>query len=173
MPLSMHRLSVPVFVRGLKVLSTLLAKAQTYADENKIPPEVLINARLAPDMLPFSGQFQRASDTSKNALGRLTGAGAPSFPDTETTFVELQARIDKTIAYLSSIRETELDGSEARSVTLNVGKFQVAFTGEDYLLEFALPNFFFHVTTAYAILRHNGLEIGKSDYLGPFGQGRP
>lgn len=169
MTVSMHRLSVPVFVRGLKVLARLVDKAQAHADANKIAPEVLINARLAPDMLPFSGQIQRASDTSKNALGRLTGAGAPSFPDMETTFEELQARVDKTIAYLSSISETDLDGSEARTVTLNVGKLQVTFSGDDYLLEFALPNFFFHVTTAYDILRHNGVEIGKSDYLGPFG----
>lgn len=168
MPLSMHRLSVPVFVRGLKVLSTLLDKAQTYADENKIAPEVLINARLAPDMLPFSAQIQRVSDTAKNALGRLTGTTAPSFPDTETTFEELQARIDKTIAYLGSIREADLDGSDTRMVTLSVGKLQVTFTGEDYLLEFALPNFYFHVATAYDILRHDGLEIGKSDYLGPY-----
>ncbi|MFD1329511.1 DUF1993 domain-containing protein [Mycoplana ramosa] len=168
MTLSMHRLSVPVFVRGLNVLARLVDKAQVHADASTIPPDVLINARLAPDMLSFSGQIQRASDTSKNALGRLTGAGAPSFPDTETTFAELQARIDRTIAYLNSIRETDLAGSEARQVTLNVGKLQVTFTGADYLLEFALPNFFFHVTTAYDILRHNGLEIGKGDYLGPY-----
>ncbi|MBD9373118.1 DUF1993 domain-containing protein [Rhizobium sp. ARZ01] len=168
MPLSMHRLSVPVFVRGLTVLSTLLDKAQAYAGENKIAPEVLINARLAPDMLPFSAQIQRVSDTAKNALGRLTGTDAPSFPDTETTFAELKARIDNTIAYLNSIREADMKGSETREVVLNVGKLKVTFSGENYLLEFALPNFFFHVTTAYDILRHNGLEIGKGDYLGPY-----
>jgi len=169
MPVSIYRLSVPVFVRGLKVLSTLLEKAEAHAAANGIAPEVLVNARLAPDMLPLSGQIQRVSDTAKNALGRLSGKGAPSFPDTEATMTELKARLEKTIAYLQSVPEAELKGSETREVKLNVGKLGVTFTGEDYLLEFALPNFFFHVTTAYDILRHNGVEIGKTDYLGPYG----
>ncbi|HVK91440.1 MAG TPA: DUF1993 domain-containing protein [Mycoplana sp.] len=168
MTLSMHRLSVPVFVRGLQVLSDLLDKAEAHCEANGIAPEVLVNARLAPDMLPFSGQVQRVSDTSKNALGRLTGAGAPSFPDTETTFAELNARVERTVAYLQTIREADLQGSETREISLNVGKLEVTFTGANYLLEFALPNFYFHVTTAYDILRHNGVEIGKRDYLGPY-----
>lgn len=168
MPVSMYRLSVPVFVRGLKVLSTLLDRAETHAAANGIAPEVVVNARLAPDMLPLSGQVQRLSDTSKNALGRLTGKDAPSFPDTETTMPELKARLEKTIAYLESIPEGDLKASEGREVKLNVGKLGVTFTGENYLLEFALPNFFFHVATAYDILRHNGVDIGKRDYLGPY-----
>lgn len=169
MTVSMYRLSVPVFVRGLKVLSTLLEKAEAYAGANKIETNVLINARLAPDMLSLIGQIQRASDTSKNALGRLTETDAPSFPDTEATLEDLKSRIDKTITYLNSIKEADLKGSESREVSLNVGNLKVAFTGENYLLEFALPNFFFHVTTAYDILRHDGVEIGKRDYLGPYG----
>lgn len=169
MPVSMYRLSVPVFVRGLNVLYSLLEKAESYAADNGIASEVLVNSRLAPDMLPLSGQIQRVSDTAKNALGRLSGKGAPSFPDTETTLAELKARIEKTITYLQSVPEADLEGSEGREVKLNVGNLAVTFTGENYLLEFALPNFFFHVTTAYDILRHDGVEIGKRDYLGPFG----
>ncbi|MCV3738094.1 DUF1993 domain-containing protein [Rhizobium sp. TRM96647] len=169
MSVSLYRLSVPVFVRGLKVLSALLEKAEAHAADNGIDPEVLVNSRLAPDMLPLSGQIQRVSDTAKNALGRLSGKSAPSFPDTETTMAELKARIEKTIAYLESVPESDLAGSETREVKLNVGNLGVTFTGTDYLLEFALPNFFFHVTTAYDILRHDGIEIGKRDYLGPYG----
>ncbi|PTM92699.1 DUF1993 domain-containing protein [Mycoplana dimorpha] len=167
MTLSMHRLSVPVFVRGLRVLSNLLDKAEAHCEANGIAPEVLVNARLAPDMLPLSAQVQRVSDTSKNALGRLTGAGAPSFPDTETTFAELKARVERTIAYLETIREIDMQGSETREIKLTVGKLEVNFIGANYLLEFALPNFYFHVTTAYNILRHNGVAIGKRDYLDP------
>ncbi len=168
MPVSMYRLSVPVFVRGLTVLSALLEKAEAHAAENGIASEVLVNSRLAPDMLPLSGQIQRVSDTAKNALGRLSGKPAPSFPDTETTMADLKARIEKTIAYLKSVPAADLEGSEGREVKLNVGSLGVTFTGESYLLEFALPNFFFHVTTAYDILRHDGIEIGKRDYLGPY-----
>ena len=169
MTVSMYRLSAPVFIRGLKVLSTLLDKAEAHASENGIEPGIMLNSRLAPDMLSLCGQIQRASDTSKNSLGRLTAKPAPSLPDTEATFAELGARIEKTIAYLESISERDLQGSETREVNLAVGSFGVTFTGVNYLLEFAVPNFFFHVTTAYDILRHDGVEIGKRDYLGPFG----
>ncbi|QRM56332.1 DUF1993 domain-containing protein [Sinorhizobium sp. BG8] len=168
MPLTMYKLSVPVFLRGLTVLSTLVEKAETHAQARNIAPEVLINARLYPDMLPFSAQIQRVSDTSKNAIGRLTGTTPPSFPDEEKTFAELKERISNTISYLQTVSEADLDGTDTRQLTLNVGKLKVDFTGEDYLLKFALPNFFFHVATAHDILRHNGVEVGKRDYLGPY-----
>ncbi|MES2102540.1 MAG: DUF1993 domain-containing protein [Pseudomonadota bacterium] len=168
MPLSMYRVSVPVFTRGLRVLSTLLEKASAHAQEHGIPSEVLINARLAPNMLPLSAQVQRASDTSKLAIERLTGIPSPHFADKESTFVELQERIGKTIDYLESIDETQLEDSETRTVTLSFGEFKPSFAGDDYLLSFAIPNFFFHITTAHDILRHNGVSIGKRDYLGPY-----
>ncbi|HTD03435.1 DUF1993 domain-containing protein [Undibacterium sp.] len=173
MSLSMYRVSVPVFVRGLGVLSTLLEKASAHAQEHGIPSEVLINARLAPTMMPFSAQVQRASDTSKLAIERLTGIPSPHFADKETTFVELQERIDRTITYLESIDEAELETAETRTVTLSFGEFKPVFRGDDYLLSFAIPNFFFHVTTAHDILRHNGVGIGKRDYLGPYSPPAP
>ncbi|WP_371874516.1 DUF1993 domain-containing protein [Undibacterium terreum] len=164
----MYRVSVPVFVRGLRVLSSLLEKASAHAQEHSIPSEVLINARLAPNMLPLSAQVQRASDTSKLAIERLTGIPSPHFADKETTFVELEERIASTITYLESVDTALLNESETRTVTLSFGEFKPSFKGDDYLLTFAIPNFFFHVTTAHDILRHNGVAIGKRDYLGPY-----
>ncbi|CAM2148611.1 DUF1993 domain-containing protein [Pararobbsia alpina] len=168
MALTMYQASVPVFVRGLRVLSTLVGKAEAYADTHKIAPAVLLDARLAPDMLPFTGQIQRASDTSKLSGQRLSGVAAPRFEDTETSFDELQQRIAKTVAYLETLQPASFQGAEARTVQLNFGDFKPNFSGDNYLLTFALPNFFFHVTTAHDILRHNGLPVGKLDYLGPF-----
>jgi uncharacterized protein len=168
MALTMYQASVPVFIRGLRVLSTLIGKAQAYAEAHKIAPAVLLDARLAPDMLPLTGQIQRASDTSKLSGQRLSGVAAPRFEDTETSFEELQQRIAKTIAYLETLQPAAFQGSEARTVQLNFGDFKPNFSGDNYLLTFALPNFFFHVTTAHDILRHNGLAVGKLDYLGPF-----
>ncbi|MBM6593953.1 DUF1993 domain-containing protein [Microvirga pudoricolor] len=167
MPLSMHQASIPVFVRGLTVLSGLLRKGEAHARENGLDPADLIGARLAPDMLPLSGQVQRASDTSKLSGVRLSGVAAPSFPDTETTFPELQERIAKTVAYLDSIPPDALDGSEGRSVELSFGSRKPTFRGDSYLLTFALPNFYFHVTTAHGILRHKGVKVGKADFLSP------
>jgi uncharacterized protein len=166
MSLTMHRLSLPVFQRGFGVLKTLLDKAEAYAKDNGLSPDELINARLAPDMLPLSGQIQRASDTSKNAIVRLTGVEAPKFPDTETTFAELHARIDATLAFFASLDPKVMEGSENATVTLNFTTVKPTLSGEDYLLQFVLPNFFFHVTTAHDILRHKGVTIGKTDYLG-------
>ena len=168
MSLSMYQASIPVFVRGLGVLATILDKAAAYADEKGIAPATLIEARLAPDMMTLAAQVQRASDTSKLAAERLTGRASPRFEDTERTMPELQKRIADTIAYLTTIDDAAMADSQQRTVTLSFGTFKPTFTGEQYLLTFALPNFFFHVTTAYDILRHKGVVIGKRDYLGPY-----
>lgn len=170
MPLSMYQVSIPIFIRGLGVLSTLLEKAAAHTEEKSIEPGILINARLAPDMLPLAGQVQRASDTSKLAIERLTGIQSPRFEDKESTFGELQERIAQTIAFLQSVDVTQMEGGQQRTVQLNFGSFKPSFKGDQYLLTFALPNFFFHITTAYDILRHSGLNIGKRDYLGPYGE---
>jgi hypothetical protein len=166
MSLSMYQASIPVLVRMLGNLSTIVEKAAAHAETKKIDPAVLIKDRLAPDMLPFSFQVQTASDTAKGCAARLAGIEAPSFPDTEATFPELKERIAKTIAFLQTVKPAQIDGSEERAVTLKTRNGEIQFQGQSYLLTFALPNFFFHVTTAYAILRHNGVEIGKQDFLG-------
>lgn len=167
MPISMYDATVPVLVKGLSILSVYVDKAAAYAEHNKIDPSVLINARLFPDMLPFSGQIQRASDTSKGAMARLLGVTAPSFPDTESTFPELKDRIAKTIAFLKTTEQQDFEGTETKSIELKFGKMSRTFRGDEYVLSFLLPNFYFHVTTAHSILRHNGLKVGKLDYLGP------
>ncbi|NRP70275.1 hypothetical protein ILFOPFJJ_01154 [Ensifer psoraleae] len=169
MPLTMYKLSVPAFIRGFSALGGMLDKAEAFASEKGIPLTELFEARLAPDMLPLAGQIQRASDTSKNAIGRLTTIEPPRFPDEERSFAELRERIAKTVAFLGTIRPGDLEGSENREVTLNFPKLKVTFTGEDYLLQFVLPNFYFHITTAYDILRHKGVPIGKGDYIGGLG----
>lgn len=166
MTLSMYQASVPVLARGLENLAAILAKAAAHAEAKKIDPAVFLNARLAPDMFPLSRQVQIASDAAKACVARLAGIEVPGYPDTESTFPELQARIAKTIAFVKSATAAQIDGSEARTVTLKMRGEEVTFRGQDYLLNLALPNFYFHVTTAYDILRHNGVDLGKSDYLG-------
>jgi len=168
MSLSMYQASTPVFIRGLENLSAILDKAAAHAEARKIDPAVFINARLAPDMFPLSRQVQIASDGVKACAARLAGIEVPSYEDTETTFPELQARIKKTVAFLKSVNAAKIDGSEERKVTFKLRGKDVSLMGQPYLLNFVLPNFYFHLTTAYAILRHNGLEIGKMDYLGNF-----
>lgn len=168
MPPSMYRLSIPVFVRGFGVLSAALDKAERFGRDHGGDSESLVGARLAPDMLPLSGQVQRASDTSKNAIARLAGIDAPRFADTETTFSELQQRIRDTLGYFSGIAPQQLEGSEARDIALDFGSFKAVLPGDDYLLTFALPNFYFHLATTHAILRQQGVQIGKLDYLGAF-----
>ncbi|HEX2529757.1 MAG TPA: DUF1993 domain-containing protein [Geminicoccus sp.] len=168
MPLSMYQASVPVFIRHLRNLSEILKKAVAHAEERAEAPSLLIEARLAPDMFPLARQIQSVSDTSKGAAARLAGVEVPSFPDTETTFDELQDRIRKTIAFLESVPAGKVEGSEDREVILRPRGNEMRFKGQDYLLDFALPNFFFHVTIAYAILREQGVPIGKMDYLGSF-----
>ncbi len=169
MSVTLYNLTVPVFSRGLSVLSALLDKAEAHAAATGVSVETYVNARLAADMLPLVGQIQRVSDTSKNTIGRLTTVAAPSFPDTEETFAALKERVAKTLAFLEAVTPQDLEGSETREVSIKFGKLAFTFTGDDYVLKFAIPNFFFHVTTAYDILRHQGVPIGKADYLGAYG----
>ncbi|AMP08030.1 hypothetical protein CAter282_0206 [Collimonas arenae] len=166
--LSMYQISVPVFVRGLGILAAYLEKAEAHAKANNIDPAEMVNARLAPDMLTLAGQVQRASDTSKNAIGRLSSIEAPRMEDNEVTLADLQARVAKTIAFLETVKPEDLSGSETREVTLSFSKFKTTLKGDAYLLTFALPNFFFHLTTVHDILRNKGLAVGKIDYLGHF-----
>ena len=168
MSLSIYDVSVPVLTRGLNILSTYLDKTEAHTKEKGIDPSVIIHARLFPDMLPLSGQIQRASDTSKAAMGRLTGVEMPSFPDTEQTFGELKERLAKTVTFLQSVDRKAFEGSEERKVEMKFGSGAVVLSGATFALSFMIPNFFFHVTTAHDILRHNGVPIGKRDYLGPF-----
>lgn len=167
MSISMHSVSVPVFVRMLKNLGAMLAKAQAHAEERRFDVAVLLHARLAPDMFPLARQVQIACDAAKFGVARLTDGEAPSFPDTETTVMELQERIARTVDYLLSVSPQEIDAAQARPVSVPIrGKEPLQYTGETYLKHHALPNFYFHVTTAYAILRHNGVMLGKADFLG-------
>jgi len=166
MSLSMYQASTPMFIRMLGNLSKILDKAAVYAEAKKIEPAVLVNARLAPDMFPFSRQIQIAADMVKGCAARLAGVEVPSYQDTESTIPELQERIRKTVGFLQSVSATQIDGSEDKTITLKMRGNDVSMKGQAYLLGFVIPNFFFHITTAYAILRHNGLEIGKMDYIG-------
>lgn len=166
MSLSMYQASVPVFIRMLTNLSAVLDKAAKHAEAKKIEPSVFVTARLFPDMLPLSAQIQIASDSAKGCAARLAGVEVPSFPDTEATFPELQARIEKTVTFLKGLKPEQIDGSEERNIHLKMRTREIDFTGQTFLLHFAMPNFYFHITAAYAILRHNGVELGKMDYLG-------
>jgi hypothetical protein len=168
MQLSMYQASIPVFVRMLGNLSKILELAVQYADDRKIDPAVFINARLAPDMYPLSRQVQIATDMAKGCAARLAGLEVPVYEDNETTFPELQARIAKTVAFVQSVNAAQIDGSEEKTVTLKLRNQDVGFLGQTYLVHFVLPNFYFHITTAYAILRHNGLAIGKKDFIGDY-----
>lgn len=166
MTISMYEASIPVFVQMLGNLKALLEKGAAHAAARKFDPAILVNSRLAPDMFPLSRQIQIASDAAKGAAARLSGTEAPKFEDNETTLPELIARIDKTVDYLKSFRPAQIDGSEERSIVVKTSRRDFSFTGLAYLRYWALPNFFFHVTTAYNLLRHNGVEIGKADFLG-------
>lgn len=166
MSLTMYQASIPVFIRMLGNLSAILEKAAAHAETKKIDPSVFVNARLAPDMYPLSRQIQIATDMAKGCAARLAGIEIPSYADTESTFPELQERIAKTVDFLQSVSAEQIDGSEERTVTLKIHGKELNFLGQPYLLNYVLPNFYFHITTAYAILRHNGLEIGKMDFIG-------
>ena len=166
MSLTMYHASVPVFLRALANLSAILRKAEAHAAARKIDPVVFVNARLAPDMFTLSRQVQSASDSAKGCAARLAGMEVPRWEDTEASLPELQARIAKTVAFLQAVSPELIAGSEERKVVLKLRGQDVNFSGQAYLLSFALPNFYFHVVTAYDILRHNGVEIGKIDYLG-------
>ena len=165
MTFSIYAATVPPMRLMLKNLSSILSKAQSHLEARKIDPNAFLAARLYPDMLPFIKQIQIASDTAKGAVARLAGVDIPKFEDNEATFADLHARIDKTIAFLDSLPEAKFEGAESRKITLPLRDRTMEFTGAEYLTTWAQPNFYFHVTTAYALLRHGGVEIGKTDFL--------
>ena len=166
MTISMYQASAPRIAAMLTNLLAILDKAQTFADGRKITAEVLPASRLFPDMLPLSRQVQIACDHAKGAVARLAGIDNPKFEDNETTIEQLKARVTKTLAFVESVTADQIDGSESRAIALTVGRQDLKFQGMDYLLGFALPNFYFHLVTVYNILRHNGVDIGKADYMG-------
>ena len=166
MSLSMYQASVPVFRHQLGAISKILSKAEAQAEARKWDPTVLIQARLYPDMFPLSPQIQIAADAAKGAVARLAGVDTPAYADTEVTFAELRERCSRTIDFLDGFSADQIDGSEEREIILSLRGASVAFKGQQYLLGFALPNFYFHLTTAYDILRHCGIELGKRDFLG-------
>jgi hypothetical protein len=168
MSLTMYQASIPVLIRMLGNLSSILDKATAHAEAKKIDPAVFINARLAPDMYPLNRQIQIATDMAKGCAARLAGIEVPGYEDNESTFPDLQARIAKTVAFLQSVSVEQINSSEERTVTLKLRDKEISFLGQPYLLNFVLPNFYFHITVTYAILRHNGLEIGKTDYIGNY-----
>ena len=166
MALSLHETSIPALKRSLRALSTILGKAAEYAESRKIDPGVLLNARLYPDMFPLVRQVQIASDLAKGCAARLGQVDIPSYADDETSFAALQQRIERTIDFIDSVDSAAIDASEDAAIVLKLREREVTFTGKTYLLAWVLPNFYFHAATAYDILRHNGLEIGKKDFLG-------
>ncbi|MDC7684797.1 DUF1993 domain-containing protein [Asticcacaulis sp. BYS171W] len=164
-PINIYSMTVPVLLNGIKNLTHILDKAEAYAAEKKIDPSVVIEARLALDMHPLRRQIQSVSDTAKGAVARLSGTENPSMPDTETTFAELKERLQKTVDFIKSVDPALFEGAETRDVVLKTPAREINFTGYSYVIGFVLPNLFFHITTAYAILRHNGVDLGKADYL--------
>jgi hypothetical protein len=165
MSISMYQASVPVFLHGLGTLTHILRKGEAHARDSGADPASYVEARLAPDMLTLAGQTQRASDTSKLALERIAGVAAPKMEDNEKSFAELYARVERTAEFIGGFTEAQFAGTDVKSIELKLRDFTPVFTGASYLLTFALPNFFFHVTTAYDILRHKGVPLGKLDYL--------
>ena len=167
MPISMHSASAPIFVKLLGNLLGVLDKAEAHAAARKFDPANYLGLRLAPDMLPFTRQVQIASDAAKGAMARLAGVDVPKWEDNEASFADLRARIQKTIDYVKGFAPAQIDGSEQREITIPMRQGDpLKFDGETFLKHFALPNFFFHATTAYALLRHAGVELGKRDFLG-------
>ena len=165
MTISMYRASVPVYLQILPALSACLDKAASYAAAKKIDSSVLLQSRLFPDMFPLVRQVQIATDFAKGTVARLAGVEPPKYEDNEATIDDLKARIAKTLDFVKEFKPAQIDGSEDRDITLQLGGQSRQFKGENYLVNFALPNLFFHVTTAYAILRHNGVELGKGDFM--------
>lgn len=167
MTISMHSASAPVFVKMFESLLKWLDKAEAHAQARKFSPDNYLGLRLAPDMLPFAKQVQIASDAAKACMARLAGTEMPKWPDDEATLDDLRARVRKTLDYVRSVDASRIDGSEAREVTVPMRNGDaLKFDGETYLKHYALPNFYFHTTMAYALLRHAGVEVGKADYLG-------
>lgn len=167
MAISMSQASIPAFVRMLTSLSAILDKAAQHATSRKIDPAVLLGTRIFPDMFPLIKQVQLACDFAKGGAARLSGSEPPKFPDEEKTFDDLKARIAKTIGFVKSVKVGEIDGSENRAIAIPIGGQTYNFKGQGYLVNMVLPNLYFHATTAYAILRHCGVELGKRDFLGP------
>ena len=166
MSITMHSASVPIFVRMLSNVNVWLDKAETHASAKKFDSSVYLSARLAPDMLTFTKQIQIACDAAKFAVARLSGSEAPKMEDNETTLAELRERVRRTIDYVASVPAAQIEGSEDKDIVVPRRDGSITLKGEFYLKHFVLPNFFFHVTTTYALLRHNGVELGKMDYLG-------
>jgi hypothetical protein len=160
-------MTVELFLTQLNQLSAILAKGAAFAEAKKLQPEVLENSRLAPDMLPLRVQVYLSCDFAKNSTARLAGIEAPKFEDTETTFAQLQARVAKTIEWLRTVKPAQLEGALARQIVVPLRTRTLDVNGMTFLQKWVLPNFYFHVTTAYVILRHNGVEVGKQDFLGP------
>ena len=167
MSISLYDVSIPVFTLSLNNLSAILDKAESHAEAKNVDPKVIPQARLIVDMLPLSSQIQIACDTAKGAAARLAGVEVPRHEDTEATLAELRARVAKTLDFIKTIKPEQLQGAETREVVLQFPQTTLKFTGINYLTNFVLPNFFFHVTTAYALLRKNGVDLGKRDFLGP------
>ena len=165
--LSMFNVSIAPLKRALNNLSHILNKGEAHANAKGIEHSVFLNARLFADMYPLIRQVQIATDMSKGAAARLAGLEVPKYDDSEASFADLHARIAKTLTFIDTIKPEQLEGSESRDITINVRKVDLYFTGEAYLSDWVLPNVYFHVTTAYNILRHNGVELGKPDFLGP------
>ena len=162
----MYQASVPRFAQMLRNLAAILDKAQAHDEAKKLEPSALTTLRLYPDMFPLTRQVQIACDQAKGAVARLAGLEIPKHEDTEQTFAELRARIAKTVDFIEPVRPSQIDGSETKEIVLKLRTQELRFNGLQYLLGFAYPNFYFHVTTAYNILRHNGVEIGKRDFVG-------
>jgi len=167
MSISMYDVSIPIFTLSLTNLSAILDKAASHGEAKKVDPKVIPQARLIVDMLPLSAQIQIACDTAKGAAARLAGVEVPKHEDTEATLAELKARVAKTLDFIKTIKPEQLQGAETREIVLQFPQTTLKFTGINYLTNFVLPNFFFHVTTAYALLRKNGVDLGKRDFLGP------
>lgn len=166
MSLSMYQATIPVLVRGLNNLTAILDKAQAHAIAQNIDPDVFINGRLAPDMYPLPNQIQIATDMAKGCAARLAGLEIPRYEDDEKTFDELRARIARTVEFLESVTPAQIDGSEDMTVTIKLRNRELQMLGQPYVFNFVLPNFYFHLTTAYGILRHLGVELGKPDFIG-------
>jgi len=168
MTFSMYSASAPVFKQILTSLSAIIDKAEAHATAKKIEPAALLQARLYPDMFPFIRQVQIACDFAKGAAARLGGVDVPKYEDTETSFADLQARIAKTLAFIESVPQDGIEASAGRDITTGSGEKMKQWKGQTYLVHYTLPHFFFHATTAYDILRHNGVEVGKKDFVGSF-----
>ena len=166
MTITLYSASVPIFTRMLGNLSKWLDKAEAYAEAKKFDPSVFMSSRLAPDMLPFPNQIQIACDSIKFGVARLSGVDAPKFEDNETTLAQLKDRIAKTLAYVQSVGADKIDGTEDKDISIPRRSGVLVMKGEPYLRHYVMPTFYFHVTTAYALMRHNGVDLGKSDFLG-------